>query len=77
MVAAWDETERLIRGRGEDRASAVALLDLARAAEAAGFHRKATELAERAEEIAIEHADPGVAKAARVIAGGDTAPHRS
>jgi hypothetical protein len=26
MVAAWDETERLIRGRGEDLASAVALL---------------------------------------------------
>jgi tetratricopeptide (TPR) repeat protein len=77
MVAAWDETERLIRGRGEDRASAVALLDLSRAAEAAGFHRKAVELAARAEEIAIEHADPGVANAARVIAGGNTAPHGS
>jgi tetratricopeptide (TPR) repeat protein len=71
MVAAWDETERLIRGRGEDRASGVALLDLVRAAETAGFHRKASELADRAEEIAFEHADSGIANAARVIVGGD------
>ena len=35
-LAAWDETERLLRGRADDASTAAALLDLAHAAESGG-----------------------------------------
>lgn len=67
MLAAWDETERLLRGRPDDVSTAAALLDLAHAADSSGYHSKAVELASRAYEIALDRADAALADAARIL----------